>query len=160
MTGSCVWRGRLLICRSGKYRILTTSDRHSACGRLQRPPHERNTMTLNERSARAALSRLMEPQDGAGLALVSVVGAADALRIATGQVAAGPGVEQGITAVLVDNGAGPQWSGLGAALKRWAPRVPDLAPERDLATMQRLGGRLIIPGEDLWPGQLADLGIH
>ena len=42
------------------------------------------TMTENERTARAALSRLLEPQDAAGLALVRVAGAQDALRIATG----------------------------------------------------------------------------
>ncbi|WP_247045682.1 DNA-processing protein DprA [Arthrobacter rhizosphaerae] len=117
-------------------------------------------MTDNERSARAALSRLMEPQDAAGTALVSVVGATDALRIATGQIAAGPELERDITTVLADSGGGSQWPGLGAALKRWAPRIPDLAPERDLATMQRLGGRTIIPTDDLWPGQLEDLGIH
>lgn len=117
-------------------------------------------MTDNERSARAALSRLMEPQDAAGMALVSVMGATDALRIATGQIAAGPELERDITTVLADSGGGSQWPGLGAALKRWAPRIPDLAPERDLATMQRLGGRAIIPTDDLWPGQLEDLGIH
>ena len=44
-------------------------------------------MTEQERIARAALSRLMEPQDAAGLALVMVAGATDALRIATGQLA-------------------------------------------------------------------------
>lgn len=37
-----------------------------------------------ERVARAALARLMEPQDSVGLALVQVVGAVDALRVATG----------------------------------------------------------------------------
>src|SRR3712207_7139596 len=47
---------------------------------------------------------------------------------------------------------------ISAALKRWQPRVPDLAPERDLATMARLGGRLIIPSDELWPAQLSDLG--
>ena len=26
--------------------------------------------------------------------------------------------------------------------------------------MQRLGGRMIIPSDDLWPGQLADLGLQ
>ena len=41
----------------------------------------------NERLARAALSRLMEPQDAAGLALVQVAGALDALGIATGELA-------------------------------------------------------------------------
>lgn len=117
-------------------------------------------MTANERTARAALSRLMEPQDAAGLALVRAVGAEDALRIATGQLKAGPSVEQEITALLAEAGAGGGWSGLGMALKRWAPRIPDLAPARDLATMQRLGGRLLIPSDQLWPAQLADLGLQ
>ncbi len=114
----------------------------------------------NERIARAALSRLMEPQDAAGLALVQVAGAQDALRIATGQAAAGPALEQEITGLLADNGQGQSWSGVTAALKRWAPRIPDLAPERDLATMARLGGRLIVPSDDLWPEQLRDLGLQ
>ncbi|WP_400158846.1 DNA-processing protein DprA [Arthrobacter sp. BPSS-3] len=117
-------------------------------------------MTANERTARAALSRLMEPQDAAGLALVRAVGAEDALRIATGQLKPGPSLEQEITGLLADAGAGGGWLGLGMALKRWAPRVPDLAPARDLATMQRLGGRLLIPSDQLWPAQLADLGLQ
>ncbi|MGM9470949.1 DNA-processing protein DprA [Pseudarthrobacter sp. YS3] len=114
----------------------------------------------NEHIARAALSRLMEPQDAAGLALVQAAGARDALRIATGQVPAGHALEKEITGLLTDNGAGTGWSGLAAALKRWAPRIPDLAPERDLATLARLGGRMIVPSDDLWPTQLGDLGIH
>jgi len=117
-------------------------------------------MTANERTARAALSRLMEPQDAAGLALVRAVGAEDALRIATGQLKPGPSLEQEITGLLADAGAGGGWLGLGMALKRWAPRVPDLAPARDLATMQRLGGRLLIPSDQLWSAQLADLGLQ
>lgn len=113
-----------------------------------------------EREARASLSRLMEPQDAAGLALVKAAGATDALRIATGQLSAGPALEQEITALLADNGAGTSWAGIGAAMKRWAPRIPDLAPGRDLATMARLGGRLIVPTDALWPAQLADLGLQ
>ncbi|HJV98252.1 MAG TPA: DNA-processing protein DprA [Arthrobacter sp.] len=114
----------------------------------------------NERIARASLSRLMEPQDAPGLALVKAAGATDALRIATGQVAPGPALEQEITALLADNGAGTSWAGMRDAQKRWAPRIPDLAPERDLATMARLGGRLIVPSDALWPAQLGDLGIQ
>ncbi|WP_083435382.1 DNA-processing protein DprA [Pseudarthrobacter siccitolerans] len=102
----------------------------------------------------------MEPQDSAGLALVQICGAPDALRIATGQAAAGAGLEREITSLLTDSGSATSWSGMAAALKRWQPRIPDLAPERDLATMARLGGRLIIPSDDLWPPQLADLGIQ
>jgi DNA processing protein len=113
-----------------------------------------------ERLARAALARLMEPQDAAGLALVQICGGLDALRVATGQVAAGAGLEREITALLTDSGSATSWSGMAASLKRWQPRIPDLAPERDLATMARLGGRLIIPADELWPPQLADLGIQ
>ncbi|KRE80164.1 DNA-processing protein DprA [Arthrobacter sp. Soil763] len=117
-------------------------------------------MTHDERTARAALSRLLEPQDVVGLALVRLVGAEDALRVATGKLPAGPGLQRELTGVLEENGASGGWSGLGMALKRWAPRVPDLAPARDLATVQRLGGRLLIPGDVLWPAQLADLGLQ
>ncbi|OAE02151.1 DNA processing protein DprA [Arthrobacter sp. OY3WO11] len=113
-----------------------------------------------ERRSRAALSRLMEPQDAAGLALVQVAGAVDALRIATGQLPAGPELEQEITALLSGDGSTTSWAGMATSLKRWQPRIPDLAPERDLATMARLGGRLIIPSDELWPSQLADLGIQ
>ena len=117
-------------------------------------------MTETERTARAALSRLFEPQDAAGLALVRVAGAEDALKIATGQLAAGADLEREIFQLLEENSSGSGWTGLGTARQRWAPRVPDLAPARDLATMQRLGGRLIIPSDDLWPRQLSDLALQ
>jgi DNA processing protein len=117
-------------------------------------------MTDAERTARAALSRLFEPQDVAGLALVQVAGAEDALRIATGELAVGPGFEQDMSRVLADNSSGGTWTGLATARMRWVPRIPDLAPDRDLATILRLGGRMIIPSDELWPPQLADLGLQ
>jgi DNA processing protein len=117
-------------------------------------------MSEQERSARAALSRLFEPQDAAGLALVHVAGAEDAWRIATGRLTAGVDLEREMTRLLAGNGLGSGWTGLAVALRRWAPRIPDLAPARDLATMQRLGGRLLIPSDELWPRQLADLGLQ
>ena len=119
-----------------------------------------STTMETERLSRAALSRLLEPQDAAGLALVHVAGPDDALRIATGQLKAGTDLEREMTALLTDAGTASSWAGLAGCLKRWQPRVPDLAPERDLATMARLGGRLIIPSDGLWPGQLRDLGIQ
>ena len=117
-------------------------------------------MTESERTARAALSRLFEPQDAAGLALVRAAGAEDALKIATGQLTAGAQLEREIFQLLEENSSASGWTGLSTARQRWAPRVPDLAPVRDLATMQRLGGRLIIPSDELWPRQLADLGLQ
>lgn len=113
-----------------------------------------------ERTARAALSRLFEPQDAAGVALVRVAGAEDALRIATGELAAGPELEQEMSRVLAENNSGSGWTGLATARRRWAPRIADLAPDRDLATMRRLGGRMIIPSDELWPRQLTDLGLQ
>ncbi len=113
-----------------------------------------------ERIARAALARLMEPQDSVGLALVRALGPIDALGVATGELATGPRVEQEISALLVDAGGPATWAGLPASLRRWAPRVSDLAPDRDLETMRRLGGRLIVPGDELWPEQLEDLGLQ
>ncbi|NQD89268.1 DNA-protecting protein DprA [Paenarthrobacter sp. CM16] len=114
----------------------------------------------NERIARAALARLMEPQDSVGLALVRALGAVDALGVATGELATSPALEQEISTLLVEAGGPTTWAGLPATLRRWAPRVKDLAPERDLETMRRLGGRLIIPGDELWPDQLQDLGLQ
>ena len=69
----------------------------------------------NERLARAALSRLMEPQDSAGLALVQVAGALDALGIATGQLSYGPALEQELSGALAEHSATSSWAGLGAA---------------------------------------------
>jgi DNA processing protein len=110
------------------------------------------------RTARAALSRLMEPSDNVGLALVAAVGPVDALRIATRTVRAGVNLRQEVSEMLQAGGITGKEATLDAALQRWAPRVPDLAPERDLATIARLGGRLLIPEDELWPEALADLG--
>ena len=61
-------------------------------------------MTESERTARAALSRLFEPQDAAGLALVRIAGAEDALKIATGQLTSGAGLEREIFRLLDEKG--------------------------------------------------------
>ncbi|EMY35823.1 DNA protecting protein DprA [Arthrobacter crystallopoietes BAB-32] len=112
-----------------------------------------------ERRARAALARLMEPSDWVGLGLVASVGPIDALRIATGALAPGNGLEAELLRVLDRRSGQPEQSMLQDGLQRWAPRVKDLAPERDLATMERLGGQLLVPGDELWPPALADLEL-
>lgn len=108
--------------------------------------------------ARAGLSRLMEPSDNVGMALVAAVGPVTALRVATGALPPDPGIRRAVAGALADSGAAGKDASLGAALQRWAPRVPDLAPERDLATIARFGGSLLIPEDDTWPAALADLG--
>jgi DNA processing protein len=84
----------------------------------------------DERLARVAWSRIAEPNDRPAQALVAEVGPVEALR-----------------AVLA-----------GRGLKRWQPRLGDLDPRRDLATLARFGGRLLIPGDEEWPSEMALLG--
>ncbi|WP_420713983.1 DNA-processing protein DprA [Arthrobacter sp. H14-L1] len=109
--------------------------------------------------ARAALTRLMEPSDLAGLALIRVVGPVQAIRIAKGEERAGTETEHKIAGLMDEAGALRSWMGLESSMSRWAPRINDLAPERDLAVIRRLGGGLLIPEDDDWPGSLSDLGL-
>lgn len=105
--------------------------------------------------ARAALSRLLEPSDGVGLSLVSLVGPVDALRVAQGELPPGRTLARQVAEALgVDQG---RRDVLAEGLERWRPRLADLAPGRDLATLARLGGRLVVPESDEWPDSLDDL---
>lgn len=124
--------------------------------------------------ARAALSRLLEPSDLTGLALVRCAGPVEALRIATGEVRAGAPLERELGQLLAEeapgageagvsmrgaDSSGPAGPRLDQALGRWQPRVADLAPLRDLGTLSRLGGRLLCPEDPAWPTGLEDLGL-
>jgi DNA processing protein len=100
--------------------------------------------TTEDRIARAALTRLFEPGDIVGRALVAKHGAASALEIATGVQAAVPFWD--VTAEELAEG-----------LRRWVPRIPDLHPEKDLAIIERLGGGFLIPDDEHWPAGLNDL---
>lgn len=99
---------------------------------------------MNDRIARAALTRLFEPNDSVGRTLVGRLGAYAALRLATG---AQP--DHTLPDVTAEE--------LADALKCWAPRVPELDPEKDLATIERLGGGFLIPGDEHRPTGLDDL---
>lgn len=99
---------------------------------------------MNDRTARAALTRLFEPSDTVGLALVSHYGAPDALRIA---MTAKPAYAFGN--VTADE--------LATGLSRWNSRIAGLQPENDLDRIARLGGGFLIPGDEHWPEALNDL---
>ena len=71
---------------------------------------------MNDRIARAALTRLFEPGDRVGRALVGRLGAYAALRFATGAQPV-----HAIPEATVEE--------LSEALKRWAPRVPELTDD-------------------------------
>ncbi|MCQ9163135.1 DNA-processing protein DprA [Arthrobacter sp. STN4] len=110
------------------------------------------------RVARAALTRLMEPSDLAGLALIAVAGPVDALAFIRSGAASSAVLEQEMTEVMAEAGTG-RWPGLADALGRWRPRLADLAPERDLGLLERYGGGLLIPEDPQWPASLADLQL-
>jgi DNA processing protein len=86
-----------------------------------------------ERLARAALARLGEPGD---LRMTSLVTDLGAIRVH--ESLAG---ERDLRGVLTDVAA----------------RLASLDPERDLDSAERLGIRLVIPGDAEWPAQVDDL---
>ena len=121
-------------------------------------PTEQDRTGRALRIARAALTRLMEPSDLPGLALVQVLGPEEALSLIRSNDSSNARVEQLVTEVL--NAAGTErWSGLADVLARWRPRLADVAPERDLASLARMNGRLLIPEDPSWPTALDDLAL-
>jgi DNA processing protein len=105
-----------------------------------------------DRLARAAWSRLVEPGDVVAGAAVSALGVVEAL----GHVRTGAPLPDVVAELLEERGTR---SRLDAALSRWRARVEQLAPERDVATVERFGGRLVVPTDPEWPEALDDLGL-
>ena len=112
------------------------------------------------RIARAGLARLMEPSDLTGLALVAVAGPEEAFRLIGARDGKAPAREQQAVAELLEGVAATRAEHrLDAGLERWRPRLPDAAPARDLDTVRRLGGGLLVPEDPGWPGQFDALGL-
>lgn len=103
-------------------------------GRLRRALERAGDVACvhEERLSRAGLSRVAEPCDKLVDSLVQSVGAVEALE-------------------LVRRGEGK--------LERYAPRVKELDPARDLGVAAKVGARLLIPGDDEWPSRLDDLAM-
>lgn len=114
---------------------------------------------IDPATARAGLSRLFEPCDNVGAALVAAAGPEEALGIASGRIRASASVRDLLHDVLAAHGISSRTGFLESALERWRPRVPDLAPARDLALAHRAGGRLLIPEDEDWPAALDDLEL-
>jgi DNA processing protein len=87
------------------------------------------SLVSDELLSRVAWSRLVEPGDWRVAALVGEVGAGEALR------------------ALLDRDV--EW------MARYRPRVAHLDPERDLAGVERLGGRVVLPSNEEWPSLLS-----
>ncbi|GAA1872361.1 DNA-processing protein DprA [Myceligenerans crystallogenes] len=117
--------------------------------------------------ARAAWSRLAEPGDVVAGALVAALGPGEALDWVVRAVERPGGaaaelarVESGrrVARALGGEDAGSPAVALMAGVRRWASRLGDLVPARDLETVDRLGGTLLVPGDPRWPEAMDDLG--
>lgn len=111
-----------------------------------------------ERIARAALTRLLEPGSVLGTTAVRVWGPERALQILTGVDRPGPDERQELSLVLAGEGTPLTERTWTKALQGWTARTASLSPERDLESLGRLGGGLLIPGDPGWPRNVEDLG--
>lgn len=116
------------------------------------------TGPATERIARAALTRLLEPGSVLGTTAVRVWGPERALQILAGMDRPGPDELQELSLVLSGEGITLTERTWRRSLKGWAARTSSLAPERDLESLGRLGGGLLIPGDANWPCGVEDLG--
>ncbi|WP_194419735.1 DNA-processing protein DprA [Microbacterium abyssi] len=103
-----------------------------------RPGHDPAT-TL----ARVAWSVLAEPGDGVAGALISQLGAVEALRFG-----------------LSDESFGLAEKTIQDGRRRWLPRAQPRAIGDALRGAAEVGARLMLPGDAEWPGALDDLGDH
>ena len=107
----------------------------------------------DDRTARAAWSRVAEPGDPVAGALIDALGAVEAWEWLH-RAARSP--EQLLAPVA---GLSPAASSrLVRALGGWATRVGSTEPERDRAHVEALGGTVLVPGDERWPPALGDLG--
>ncbi|MGH4034509.1 DNA-processing protein DprA [Actinomycetota bacterium Odt1-20B] len=98
-----------------------------------------------ERRARIALTRALEPGDQACGRWLRESGPAEVLRRLT------ESEPDGETEELPPGIGAKRWAGLRA-------RAGRAEPERDLEAAARVGARFVCPGDQEWPGQLDDLG--
>ncbi|MFF1463393.1 DNA-processing protein DprA [Streptomyces sp. NPDC058330] len=95
-----------------------------------------------ERRARAALTRVLEPGDERGGRWLREFGAVELMRRLT-----------------CADGQGPTLTGVTAPrLTGYRLRAATADPDGDLAAVDAVGGRFVCPGDREWPSQLDDLG--
>ena len=105
------------------------------------------TVTDDERVARATLCAIAEPGNALLGALVARLGAGGA--VAAIRAGTPPGD------LVAGDKAGHR---LAEYLASWRIRLRDADPIADLTVCDKLGGRLVCPGDAEWPTQLDDLG--
>lgn len=98
-----------------------------------------------DRYAAAAWSVIAEPGDGVAGAIVGALGRVEALRMIT---------QDGLLSGIGDART------LARAQERWRPRIDAGAIAAALQTARANGIHLLVPGDELWPSAVDDLGVH
>jgi DNA processing protein len=101
------------------------------------------SLAKDERAARIALAAVLEPDDSMTGRILTAVGAVETIRLAAGT---------GALPKTVDPVDGELWR------KKTAPRMDVGTVERALTETDRLGLRVLMPGDRDWPAALNDLG--
>jgi DNA processing protein len=105
--------------------------------------------------ARATWSVLAEPGDGIAGVLIQALGAEEALRYAV------DGTQRdGEVDALLDTADPRVRRAVADGRRRWAPRVEARAVRDALRGAREVGATLVLPGDDLWPRALDDLGAN
>lgn len=140
----------------------TTAD-GSGAGEWDIPPGGRESGAAVEGGcadtfARGVWSTLVEPGDGDAGVLVASLGAADAL---TALVDEWPAARIVAAVTERDVVAGDRLaSSLPDALARWRPRLRRANAMHAFELAARVGARLIVPSDAVWPAGVDDLGAH
>ena len=107
----------------------------------------------DERTARAAWSRIAEPGDETAARVLEHLGPGPALLALYER----PVRLRELAASIDGRRRRPGQPAPGAG---WEQRLPQVEPLRDLRTLERFGGRLLIPGDPQWPQPFAALGAR
>lgn len=105
--------------------------------------------------ARAAWSRVAEPGDPVAGALVTHLGAPDALAWLYEAAADASPFVPGALARGQDR---PAVERVLRAVERWRGRLAVLDPVREMRALDQLGGALLVPGDPRWPTSVDALG--
>ncbi|WP_229715495.1 DNA-processing protein DprA [Subtercola lobariae] len=111
---------------------------------------------MAERFARAAWSGIAEPGDLVAGVVVRALGAGPALMALVERHSRSRVLDSLATAGVDE----VKPSVLATALERWMPRLTAGSALSSLRLAARCGARLVVPGDEEWPGSFGDLGEH
>lgn len=110
------------------------------------------------RQVRAELSRIVEPGDLLAGVVVEHMGCFEAHALIRSGESPPQRLVQSVAEAAEAAGLSGRQRDLREALARWRTRQTQAAGARDLATLRRLGGGILVPEDPHWPAGLRHLG--